>query len=188
MWAGRAGPISSRSVRTGIRRPWTSCCSDGFAYRDYALPEEIQARTEAAEAEKRPFTYSRRWMAETDADAARWEAAGRQAVVRLKMPRDGACRFHDHIRGDVEFQWGQEQDHVIQRADGSCLYHLASVVDDHDFAITHVIRAVEHLSNTPRQIFIAQSLGYPCPSTPICPTWPNRAAPTSSANASSTSI
>ncbi len=52
---------------------------------------------------------------------------------------------------------------MIQRADGTCLYHLASVVDDHDLQITHVIRAVEHLSNTPRQIFIAQSLGYPLP-------------------------
>ena len=136
---------------------------EGYAYRDYALPEEIQAERAAAEAEKRPFTYSRRWMAETDADATRLEAAGRTAVVRLKMPRSGTCRFHDHIRGDVEFQWSQEQDHVIQRADGSCLYHLASVVDDQDFAITHVIRAVEHLSNTPRQIFIAQSLGYALP-------------------------
>jgi glutamyl-tRNA synthetase len=135
----------------------------GQAYRDFALPEELQAEREAAEAEKRPFTYSRRWMAESAADAARWDAAGRTAVVRLKMPRSGVCRFHDHIRGDVEFQWSQEQDHVIQRADGSCLYHLASVVDDQDFGITHVIRAVEHLSNTPRQIFIAQSLGYPLP-------------------------
>ena len=69
----------------------------------------------------------------------------------------------DDVRGDVEFKWAQEQDHVIQRADGSCLYHLASVVDDHDFQITHVIRAIEHLSNTPRQIFIAQGLGYDLP-------------------------
>jgi glutamyl-tRNA synthetase len=51
----------------------------------------------------------------------------------------------------------------VQRADGTCLYHLASVVDDYDFKISHVIRAVEHLSNTPRQIFIAQALGYPLP-------------------------
>ena len=79
------------------------------------------------------------------------------------MPRDGVCRFRDLVRGDVEFHWAQEQDHVIQRADGSCLYHLANVVDDHAFGITHVIRAVEHLSNTPRQIFIAQSLGYALP-------------------------
>ena len=67
------------------------------------------------------------------------------------------------MRGEVEFEWAREQDHVIQRADGTCLYHLASVVDDYDFEITHVIRAEEHLSNTPRQIFIAQSLGYPLP-------------------------
>jgi len=67
------------------------------------------------------------------------------------------------IRGEVTFEWSREQDHVIQRADGSVLYNLASVVDDFDMKISHVIRAEEHLSNTPRQIFIAQSLGYPLP-------------------------
>jgi glutamyl-tRNA synthetase len=81
----------------------------------------------------------------------------------MKMPRDGQCIFTDAIRGLCVFDWDKEQDHVIQRADGTCLYHLASVVDDFDFKISHVIRAVEHLSNTPRQIFIAQSLGYPLP-------------------------
>jgi glutamyl-tRNA synthetase len=54
-------------------------------------------------------------------------------------------------------------DTVVQRADGSYLYHLASAVDDHDYRITHVIRAVEHLSNTPRQIFIARALDYDLP-------------------------
>jgi glutamyl-tRNA synthetase len=135
----------------------------GLAYRDYARPEELQAERELAEREKRHFVYSRRWLAADDADAARFEAEGRRAVVRLKMHRDGACQFPDLIRGPMEFAWANEQDHVIQRADGSCLYHLASVVDDHDFQITHVIRAEEHLSNTPRQIFIAQGLGYDLP-------------------------
>lgn len=135
----------------------------GFAYRDYATTEEVQAERGAAEKEKRDFVYSRRWMAETDEQAAAFEAEGRQFVVRLKMPREGKCAFHDLIRGDVSFDWAKEQDHVIQRGDGSCLYHLASVVDDADFEITHVIRAEEHLSNTPRQIFIAQSLGCKLP-------------------------
>ncbi len=102
-------------------------------------------------------------MAEADADAKRFEGQGRQHVVRLKMPREGALVIPDLIRDNVEFQWASEQDHVIQRADGTCLYHLANVVDDHEFEISHVIRAEEHLSNTPRQIFIAQSLGYPLP-------------------------
>ncbi len=63
------------------------------------------------------------------------------------------------VRGTVESEWSAEDDHVIQRADGTCLYHLASVVDDVDMAITHVIRAEEHLSNTPRQIFIFEDAG-----------------------------
>jgi len=79
------------------------------------------------------------------------------------MPSEGELVLHDLVRGEVRFQWAREQDHVIQRADGSCLYHLATVVDDHDMQISHVIRAEEHLSNTPRQVFIAQQLGYPLP-------------------------
>ena len=135
----------------------------GHAYRDYATADEIQAEREAAQRNKARFIYSRRWMAETSAQAAAFEAEGRTAVMRLKMPRDGVCAFDDLVRGPVEFEWALEQDHVVQRADGSCLYHLASAVDDHDFEITHVIRAVEHLSNTPRQIFIARGLGYDLP-------------------------
>jgi glutamyl-tRNA synthetase len=135
----------------------------GAAYYDYATPEELQAERKAAEAERRPFVYSRRWMTETAAERTRFEAEGRRGAVRLKMPREGTLTIPDLVRGNVEVQWAQEQDHVIRRADGSCLYHLASVVDDYDFRITHVIRAEEHLSNTPRQVFIAQSLGYPLP-------------------------
>ena len=135
----------------------------GAAYRDYARSEEVQAEREAAEKEKRSFVYSRTWMAETPQDGERFESEGRQAVVRLKMPRDGKLQVRDLVRGEVEFAWEQEQDHVIQRADGSCLYHLATVVDEHDFEISHVIRAEEHLSNTPRQVFMARELGYALP-------------------------
>lgn len=135
----------------------------GFAYRDFATVEELQAERKSAEAEKRPYLYSRRWMAETEADCRRFEAEGRAGVVRLKMPREGTLTIADLVRGDVQFDWAREQDHVVQRADGTCLYHMASVVDDFDFDITHVIRAEEHLSNTPRQAYIAMSLGYPLP-------------------------
>jgi glutamyl-tRNA synthetase len=79
------------------------------------------------------------------------------------MPREGEFVMNDLVRGEVRVAWANEQDHVVQRADGSCLYHLASVVDDHEMQISHVIRAEEHLPNTPRQAFIAQSLGYPLP-------------------------
>ena len=134
----------------------------GHAYRDYS-GSDFQAERETAEKAKKPFLYSRTWMAETDEQSAAFEAEGRKCVVRLKMPREGVCQFNDHVRGDMSIEWATESDHVIQRGDGTSTYHLANVVDDHDFQITHVIRAVEHLSNTPRQIFIAQSLGYELP-------------------------
>ena len=137
--------------------------ASGHAYRDFARPEELDEERKAAQAAGRPFLYSRRFAAFDDATAARFATEGRTSVVRLKMPREGSLVIDDAVRGRVEFAWEREQDHVIQRADGSCLYHLASVVDDHDLAITHVIRAEEHLSNTPRQAFIALSLGYELP-------------------------
>lgn len=137
--------------------------ASGHAYRDFARPEELQEQRQAAEKAGKAFVYDRQWMATDEATAARFTAEGRTAVVRLKMPREGECVIQDLIRGEVRVDWSSEQDHVIQRADGSCLYHLASVVDDFDFKITHVVRAEEHLPNTPRQIFIAQSLGYPLP-------------------------
>jgi glutamyl-tRNA synthetase len=135
----------------------------GHAYWDFASEAEVKAERDAAVAEKRSFLYSRRWMAETSGQRAKFEAEGRKGVVRLKMPREGACVIADHIRGEVVFEWAREQDSVIQRTDGTVLYNLANVVDDHDMQITHVIRAEEHLSNTPRQIFALEGLGYPRP-------------------------
>ena len=160
---GPCAPYYQSQRTERYRAAVSELLGQGLAYRDYATAEETTAEREAAQREKRRFIYSRRWMAETDAEAARFEHEGRTAVVRLKMPREGACRFDDLVRGPVAFDWALEQDHVIQRADGSHLYHLASAVDDHDFAISHVIRAEEHLSNSPRQIFIADGLGYERP-------------------------
>ncbi|TWT56264.1 glutamate--tRNA ligase [Allorhodopirellula solitaria] len=135
----------------------------GHAYRDFAKPDELQSLREEARQSGGAFVYDRRWMAADEADVKRFEAEGREGVVRLKMPREGQCVIHDLVRGEVVVEWASEQDHVIARADGSPLYHLASVVDDHDLEITHVVRAAEHLPNTPRQIFIAESLGYELP-------------------------
>lgn len=135
----------------------------GYAYWDYARTDDTKLEREAALAAKQPWVYSRRWMATNEADHARFRAEGRDGVVRLKMPREGFCTFKDHIRGEMRVAWADEQDSVIQRADGTCLYNLASVVDDFDMKITHVIRAEEHLSNTPRQVFMVDALGYPRP-------------------------
>jgi glutamyl-tRNA synthetase len=163
---GKGGPFapyfqSGRAARH--REAVETLLAGGHAYRDYARPEELEAEREAARAEGRAFLYSRSFRAHTSEQSRAFESEGRRGVVRLAMPREGACTFTDLVRGEVSFDWAREQDHVIARADGSCLYHLASAVDDHDMEITHVIRAEEHLSNTPRQIFITEGLGWKPP-------------------------
>src|SRR5947209_1131923 len=160
---GDYGPYYQSKKLARYQQAVQQLAEKGKAYWDYATPEELKAERDTAEKEKRPYVYSRRWMAETSAQRAKFEGEGRQGVVRLKMRREGVCAFDDYVRGKVEVAWASEQDHVIQRANGSVLYNLASVVDDFDMKITHVIRAEEHLSNTPRQIFILEALEYPRP-------------------------
>jgi glutamyl-tRNA synthetase len=160
---GDSGPYYQSQRSELYEQAVEALLDSGLAYRDYATTEELQAEREVAQAAKERFVYSRAFMAKNDEDTKRFESEGRDAVVRLKMPREGACRFNDGIRGDMELEWAREQDQVIRRADGTFIYHLASVVDDHAMKITDVIRAEEHLSNTARQIFIAQGLGYPLP-------------------------
>ncbi|MDO4551347.1 MAG: glutamate--tRNA ligase [Planctomycetia bacterium] len=163
---GPFGPYYQSERNAFYQNAVDQLLASGHAYRDYARAEELtQEREEAAQNKNSgAYTYSRRWMADTPEKQAAFEAEGRSCVIRLKMPRGNEkLEFYDLVRGHVSFDWAQEQDHVIQRADGSFIYHLANVVDDHAFQITHVIRAEEHLSNTPRQIFICDALGYPRP-------------------------
>jgi len=160
---GAYGPYYQSEKLARYQEAVQQLLDKGLAYWDYAKPEETKAEMELAEKEKRPKIYSRKWMAETPAKRAEFEAEGRQGSVKVKMPREGVCKFHDHVRGDIEVQWAGEQDIVIQRSNGGVTYNLANVVDDFDMKITHVIRAEEHLSNTPRQIFMLEGLGYPRP-------------------------
>jgi glutamyl-tRNA synthetase len=160
---GPHGPYYQSQKADRYREAVQSMLDKGVAYFDYSTPEERQFEKQAAEKEKRRFIYSRKWMARTPQERAAFEGQGRKGFVRLMMPREGACQFYDHIRGNMAIDWASEDDHSIARSDGTALYNLASVVDDFDMQITHVIRAEEHLSNTPRQIFIAKGLGYPLP-------------------------
>ena len=84
----------------------------GLAYKDYSTAEERTAENELAEKEKRNKIYSRKWMAETAEDEARFEAEGRAWAVRLKMPREGSCDFEDQICGQQSINWATEQDHT----------------------------------------------------------------------------
>ncbi len=86
-------------------------------------------------------------------------AAGEKAVVRFRVPRPGATEFADIVRGDMRFEHAQVDDFVILRSDGTPTYHLASTVDDVDYAITHVIRGEDLLSSTPKHILLTEAMG-----------------------------
>lgn len=160
---GPHGPYRQSEKQARYHEAVQQLLARGLAYWDYATPEEHAAERAEAERNKTPWVYSRKWMATTAAERAAFEAQGRAGFVRLKMPREGASQFDDAIRGSVSAPWSSEQDHVIQRANGAVTYHLANVVDDFDMKITDVIRASEHLTNTHRQLFIIDGLGYPRP-------------------------
>src|SRR5262245_42029874 len=110
---GPHGPYYQSQKADRYREAVRALLEKGLAYWDYASAEELKAEREAARAEKRSSLYDRRWMAETPAQQAKFEAEGRTGIVRLKMPGEGTCRFFDLIRGQVEVPWDTEQDQVI---------------------------------------------------------------------------
>ena len=130
----------------------------GAAYRCYLTPEELQARREKAQAERRPFRIHSEWRDCTDAPPE-----GAPFVVRLKAPREGETVIDDLVQGRVTVANEELDDFVILRSDGTPTYMLAVVVDDHDMGITHVIRGDDHLNNAFRQLVIIRAMGWPEP-------------------------
>lgn len=133
--------------------------AEGKAYKDFDPPELTQADREAAEREKRPFLNIRRSLDLTADQIAEKERAGVPFVIRYLVDRTARVAIDDHIRGHVEWDCGLIPDPVIMRSSGMPLYNFATVVDDIDLEITHVIRAEEHLSNTPVQALLFDALG-----------------------------
>lgn len=136
---------------------------EGKAYRCFETREQIEQDRKQAEAEKRPYVSVRRSLQLSDAEVQQYLAEGRPHVLRFLVPRDQTVVIDDQIRGRVEWDASLMADPVILRGDGTPLYNFATVIDDAQMQITHVIRAEEHLSNTPTQVLLHQALGNPLP-------------------------
>lgn len=135
----------------------------GAAYRDFEPADDTRQQREAAEKAKQVYISSRSSLSLTQDQIQEKLSAGEPHVVRLKVPRDKRIAVDDHVRGHVEWDCSLMVDPVVARSDGSPLYNFACVVDDAQLQITHVIRAEEHLSNTPVQVLIYEALGLPIP-------------------------
>ncbi len=131
----------------------------GNAYYCYASPEELAQMREAARAEGRAKLYDGRWRDRDPADAP----PGVKPTIRLKAPLTGETVIEDQVQGRVVWQNENLDDLVLLRSDGTPTYMLAVVVDDHDMAVTHVIRGDDHLTNAARQKQIYDALRWPVP-------------------------
>ena len=125
------------------------------AYRCYLTPEELKARREKAQAERRPFRLESEWRDCTDPGPE-----GAPFVIRLKAPREGETAIEDLVQGRVAVANAELDDFVLLRSDGSPTYMLAVVVDDHDMGVTHVIRGDDHLNNAFRQLAIIRAMNF----------------------------
>ena len=130
----------------------------GKAYHCYCTPEELDAMREKAKLEGKPTFYDRRWR-----DSTATPPEGVKPVIRIKAPLTGETTLHDKVQGDVTLNNEQLDDMIILRSDGTPVYMLAVVVDDHDMGVTHVIRGDDHLNNTFRQNLIYDAMGWTQP-------------------------
>src|ERR1700704_1231879 len=131
----------------------------GQAYRCYASQQELDEMREKARSEGRSKLYDGRWR---DRDAAE-APPGVKPVIRLRAPLTGETAIEDQVQGRVVWQNENLDDLVLLRSDGTPTYMLAVVVDDHDMAVTHIIRGDDHLTNAARQIQIYTALGWSVP-------------------------
>ena len=163
---GPNGPYL-QSQRLDIYAKWAQTFLDqGDAYHCYCSPDELEAvREEQRKANVAPG-YNGHCRDLTADQIAAYKAAGREAVVRMRMP-DGTTTFTDEIRGDVTFDHKFVPDFVLVRADGSPLYTLAVAVDDVMMGVTHVLRGEDLLSSTPRQIRVYQAMGVKLEDYPV---------------------
>jgi len=134
----------------------------GAAYYCYCTPDEIKAKREAAEAAGGAWMYDRTCSRLTSEQIAERCAAKLPRAIRFRIP-DGPMRFDDLVHGPIEFDASNIEDFVILRSDGNPTYHLSVVSDDVEMAITHVVRGDDHISNTPKQIYLYQAIGAPVP-------------------------
>ncbi|WP_170559275.1 glutamate--tRNA ligase [Ruegeria atlantica] len=132
--------------------------AEGKAYKCFSTQDEITAFREQARAEGKSTLFRSPWR---DADEPSHPDA--PFAIRIKAPQDGTTVIRDQVQGDVTIRNDQLDDMILLRSDGTPVYMLAVVVDDHDMGVTHVIRGDDHLNNAARQMMIYEAMGWDIP-------------------------
>jgi glutamyl-tRNA synthetase len=136
---------------------------EGRAYYCFCTEEELLKTREKQKSKKEAFRYERTCRNLTKEEVAKNIAEGKPYSIRIKIPSEGEIIVKDLIHGEVRFDLGLLDDFVIVKSNGMPTYNFAVVVDDYMMKINYVLRAEEHLSNTPKQILIYKALGFKVP-------------------------
>lgn len=157
------GPLF-QSQRLDIYRGVTDrLLEGGMAYHCFCSPQRLEEMREAQMKRKQPPGYDRHCRNLTQKQKSEFEGRGIVPVVRFKSPLEGQTSFHDLLRGEIIFENSTLDDFVLLKSDGYPTYHLANIADDHLMEISHVLRADEWLSSTPRHILLYQALDWQPP-------------------------
>ena len=160
---GEHGPYR-QTERLPIYAEYTAkLLESGKAYRCYCTDVELEAERQALMAKGLMPQYMGKCRNLSAEEEQKLIAEGRKPTIRFRVPENQIISFHDAVRDTVSFESNGIGDYVIVKSDGLPVYNYAVVLDDALMQITHVIRAEEHLSNTPRQILIYEALGLPLP-------------------------
>ena len=160
---GKYGPYFQSQRLDKYHEVARQLVSQGNAYYCYCSPQRLEEMRAEQARRKQPPGYDRHCRNLSQEERAEKEAEGITPVVRFKTPLEGQTKFHDLIWGDVVFENSTIDDLVLLKSDGYPTYHLANIVDDHLMEITHVLRAEEWLSSTPRHLLMYQALGFEPP-------------------------
>jgi glutamyl-tRNA synthetase len=134
----------------------------GRVYACYETEEELERKRRRQLGRGLPPVYDRAALNLSDDDRAKHEAEGRKPYWRFKLDHR-AVKWNDLVRGDISIDTATLSDPVVSRADGTWLYSMASVVDDIDMNVTHVIRGEDHITNTASQLEMFAALGGKAP-------------------------
>lgn len=160
---GDYGPYRQSERLTLYQAQLSKLVDAGKVYPCFCTPDELQAQREAAQKEGKAPRYSGKCRHLNEEQVRHKQDAGEACVYRLRTTDTGETVIRDVIRGDVVFRNEEIDDFIVWKADGTPTYHFASCVDDSLMEISHVIRAEEHLSNTPRHVALFDALGFAPP-------------------------
>jgi glutamyl-tRNA synthetase len=160
---GPHGPYRQSERREIHQKYALQLVTSGHAYRCFCTAERLDEMRQKQRAAGEMTGYDRHCRSLSEQAVAARLASGESHVVRLKMPTDGVTVVPDLLRGAVEFDNSRLDDQVLLKSDGYPTYHLANVVDDHLMKISHVIRAEEWISSTPKHLLLYEAFGWEKP-------------------------